>query len=128
MFGLISLSAWNLPAVTTSIVVFTALFIVVGAPGVVLEAGLLSVLGGSAPESRRGRVMGAAIAVEAGGQAIGMIVAGLLPGLIGLGAVLDLQGGLYVAVGALALTTLRPAADAATRLRRPPPVGRDLAA
>jgi hypothetical protein len=59
------------------------------------------------PDAERGRAFGAFGLAESAGQAVGMIAAGVLTGPLGLGAVLDTQGCLYLAAGAVAATILR---------------------
>ncbi|MEO8968793.1 MAG: MFS transporter, partial [Solirubrobacteraceae bacterium] len=59
-FGIISLVVWNAPLVSTAHVLYLALFVLVGAPGVAFETGLLSVLGTASAPGERGRVMSAA--------------------------------------------------------------------
>jgi MFS family permease len=115
-FGLVSLTVWNLPALTTAPVVYAALFALVGAPGVVMSTGLISFLqqAGEAPE--HGRIFGAVGLADNLGQAVGMIAAGLLTGPLGLSAVLDAQGAIYLATGLVAVRILEGA-----RRRQPRP-------
>ena len=61
--------------------------------------------------------MSAAGLAESGGQAIGMLAAGLLTGPLGLAATLDLQGALYLVAAGLAVVVLaRPSARLRPRL------------
>jgi MFS family permease len=108
VFGFIDLAVWNAPTLTTAVPVYIALFIVVGAPGVVMETGLISLLQVSSAEAERGRVFGALTFVGSAGQAIGMLAAGILAGPIGLMPMLNAQGCLYLAAGLLALRALVP--------------------
>ncbi len=71
-----------------------------------LETGLLSVLQSASAPGEHGRVMSAAGLAEGGGQAIGMLGAGVLTGPLGLALTLDRQGALYLAAGGLALVLL----------------------
>jgi MFS family permease len=107
-FGLIDLAVWNAPALTTAVPVYIALFIVVGAPGIVMETGLISFLQVSSAEAERGRVFGALTLVSNAGQAAGMLAAGILAGPIGLMPMLNAQGCLYLAAGLLAMRALVP--------------------
>lgn len=111
-FGVISLVTWNLPALTTSIGWYVLLFAGVGAPGVVMLAGLISVLQGSEPR-RRGAVFAAVGLVGAAGQGAGILLGALSDTTIGLLPLLQVQGGLYLLGGAIALLwlprTLHPA-------------------
>jgi MFS family permease len=116
-FGLISLTVWNAPLLSTDATLYVALFVIVGAPGVVFETGLLSLLQSASRVGERGRVMSAAGLAESGGQAVGMLAAGLLTGPLGLAATLDLQGTLYLVAGGLAVAVLgRPFARLRPRL------------
>jgi MFS family permease len=108
VFGLLDLAVWNAPTLTTALPVYIALFIAVGAPGVVMETGLISLLQVSSAEAERGRVFGALTFVSSAGQAIGMLAAGVLAGPIGLMPMLNAQGCLYLAAGLLAMRALVP--------------------
>jgi MFS family permease len=108
VFGLLDLAVWNAPTLTTAVPVYIALFIAVGAPGVVMETGLISLLQVSSAPAERGRVFGALTFVSSAGQAVGMLAAGILAGPIGLMPMLNAQGCLYLAAGLLAMRTLVP--------------------
>jgi MFS family permease len=110
-FGIIDLTIWNAPMLTTAIGLYVVLFVVVGAPGVVLETGLISHLQLAGRDRERGRIFGALGLVGNAGEAVGMIAAGVLTGPLGLTTLLDAQGLLYLLAGALA----------ARRLVRPSP-------
>ncbi|HWI30092.1 MAG TPA: MFS transporter [Microbacterium sp.] len=126
-FGALSLAIWNLPAITTDLWPYVVLFAAVGAPGVVMIAGLISVLQEESTAGQRGAVFAAIGLVGALGQAAGILLAGFSDGPIGLVPLLEVQGGLYVVAGAIALLWLphpatapliaKGAADAA-QLRR----------
>jgi MFS family permease len=105
-FGAISLLVWNLPALTTAPAVYAVLFAAVGAPGVVMATGLISFLQQAGDSSEHGRVFGALGLADNAGQAIGMIAAGVLTAPLGLGAILDVQAGIYLATGLLAVWAL----------------------
>jgi MFS family permease len=114
-FGAISLIVWNLPALTTAPAVYAVLFAIVGAPGVVMSTGLISFLQQAGDGSEHGRIFGALGLADNAGEAVGMIAAGLLTGPLGLGAILDLQGAIYLVTGLVAARALqgatRPAAS-----------------
>src|SRR5262249_24503435 len=97
------LTIWNLPPLTTAAGVYVLLFVVAGAPGVVMEAGLVSFLQLAGPEHQRGRVFGALTLADNAGQAVGMVAAGLLTAPLGLMGLLNAQGCLYLAAGGLAV-------------------------
>ena len=103
LFGVISLVTWNLPVVTTDIVPYVVLFIAVGAPGVVLVTGLISSLQSASRKAQRGSVFTMLGLLSALGQAIGMLVAGVFDASAGIVPLLEIQGCVYLASGALAL-------------------------
>lgn len=126
VFGALSLVIWNLPALTTEVAPYVVLFAAVGAPGVVMIAGLISVLQEESEPAQRGAVFAAVGLVGAIGQAAGILLGGLADGLVGLLPLLELQGVLYLAGGVIALLWLpRPrttgvaagGAEPATRAR-----------
>jgi MFS family permease len=120
VFGVLDLIVWNAPAVTTATWFYVALFMVVGAPGVVMETGLISGLQMASADAERGRVFGALTFVSNAGQAIGMLAAGALTASVGLMGLLNAQGCLYLAAGALAVWLLaRPERAALARGERP---------
>ena len=96
IFGAVDLTIWNAPALTTATVVYVALFIAAGAPGVVMETGLVSLLQVAAPVGARGRTFGALGMVTNAGQAVGMLGAGALASQLGLMTLLNAQGLLYL--------------------------------
>jgi MFS family permease len=116
-FGVISLLVWNLPALTTAPAVYAVLFAIVGAPGVVMSTGLISFLQQTGDSSEHGRIFGALGLADNAGEAVGMIAAGVLTGPLGLGAILDLQGCIYLVTGLVAARALQ----GATRRALPQP-------
>ncbi|MEV0890777.1 MFS transporter [Promicromonospora sp. NPDC050262] len=122
-FGVMSLVTWNLPALTTDIGWYVGLFSAVGAPGVVMLAGLLSVFQQESEPRQRGAVFAAVGLVSAAGQGVGILLGALSDTMIGLLPLLQVQGCLYLAGGLVALLWLprtlhsshAPAADTATR-------------
>jgi len=105
-FGALSLVTWNLPAVTTEIWPYVLLFAAVGAPGVIMIAGLMSVLQEHSEPRQRGAVFTAVGLVGAVGQAAGILLGALSDGPIGLLPLLELQGCLYLLSGVIALLWL----------------------
>ena len=101
-FGVVALVTWNLPAVTLAEPVYVLLFVLVGAPGLVMFTGLTTSLQEHAPAAVRGRVLSVAGAVSATGQAAGMVAAGVLTDRAGLPVLLDAQGVLYLLAGGAA--------------------------
>jgi MFS family permease len=101
-FGLLDLSIWNAPHLTHAEPLFVALFIVVGAPGLALLTGLTSAIQQVTQEGQRGKVFAAMGVAAAVGQAVGVLLAGLLGDSLGVVTVLDVQGLLYLVAGAIA--------------------------
>jgi MFS family permease len=100
-FGLLDLTIWNGPALTRSAALYVALFALAGAPGVMMDTGGISFLQAVVSDSERGRAFAAVGLTENAGQALGIVAAGLLAAPLGLTALLDAQGGLYLVSGAL---------------------------
>lgn len=105
-FGALSLITWNLPALTTDIVPYLVLFAAVGAPGVIMVAGLMSVLQEESTAHQRGAVFAAVGLVGALGQGAGILLGGLADGPIGLTPLLEVQGFLYLLAGVVAVLWL----------------------
>jgi MFS family permease len=101
VFGVLSLVIWNLPFVTTETWVFTVLFAIVGAPGVVMVTAFVSTLQAESTPGQRAPVFAAMGVVMAVGQAIGLLLGGLVDAGVPLLVLLQLQGALYL-VAALA--------------------------
>jgi MFS family permease len=117
-FGAADLMIWNGSAVTTAPALYAGLFVLAGAPGVVLETGLVSLFQLAVPDGSRGRIFGALGMVSSSGQAIGMLAAGILTPQLGLMTLLNAQGLLYLVAGALAARFLA-GTDAARAVSRP---------
>ena len=81
---MLDLTIWNAPPLTTGVGALPRLFVIAGAPGVVLETGLISYLQLAAGERELGRVFGAYTLVSNAGQGVGMLAAGLLTAPLGL--------------------------------------------
>jgi MFS family permease len=78
------------------------LFILLGAPGVIMTTAIIGTLHLSTPETDRGRAFAALGLSNNVGQAIGMLAAGALTAPLGLTAMLNAQAVLYLAAGAIA--------------------------
>jgi predicted MFS family arabinose efflux permease len=105
--GVLSAVIWNSPNLTTGLGVYIGLFALAGAPGVVANSGLMSVLQTSVPPAATGRLISSAVAVIALGTAVGMLVAGVCVDVVGTTALLNAQATLYVLAGLLVLA-VRP--------------------
>jgi len=117
-FGAISLISWNLPYLTTELWPYVVLFVAVGAPGVIMVAGLMSTLQEHSEPRQRGAVFAAVGLIGALGQAAGILLGALSDGPVGLVLLLEIQGGLYLLSGVIALLWLpravtKPQAEAA---------------
>lgn len=110
VFGALSLATWNLPPITTDLWPYVLLFAAVGAPAVVMLAGLMSVLQEHSEPHDRGAVFAAAGLVAAVGQAGGILLGALSDGPVGLMPLLQVQGCVYLLSGVIALRWL-PLAD-----------------
>jgi predicted MFS family arabinose efflux permease len=106
-FGAISLVVWNLPAVTTQLWPYVVLFAIVGAPGVVMMTGVMSVMQTATAPRERAAAFAAVGLITAAGQALGILVAGLAGDPALLVPLLDLQAALYLAAGVVGLVWMR---------------------
>ncbi|HWD61063.1 MAG TPA: hypothetical protein VG369_01090, partial [Humibacter sp.] len=100
-FGIVSLLVWNLPFLTTALWPYVILFIIVGAPGVLLTTGYISIIQTTARD--RGAGFAAFGLVNAVGQGVGLLAAGLLQPVTGLLPLLEAQGCLYLLSGLVML-------------------------
>ncbi|MBE8523571.1 MFS transporter [Amycolatopsis sp. H6(2020)] len=94
--GLVSAVIWNLSLVTTALGLYVGLFVVVGAPGVVVGAGVLSEIQSAVAPARAGRVLSTTFAVVAAGTTAGALLAGTLVATTGPAVLLNVQAGVYV--------------------------------
>ncbi|MFI7275810.1 MFS transporter [Streptomyces sp. NPDC049879] len=101
--GGLSALIWNGAGLVHAIPAHAVFFALLGAPAVLTGAGLLSLLQTGSGDESMGRVLGMALAVGAACQAAGMQAAGALAGTVPLTGLLDVQAGLYLLAGALAL-------------------------
>ncbi|SEF22218.1 Predicted arabinose efflux permease, MFS family [Amycolatopsis pretoriensis] len=106
--GLLSAVIWNLAAVTTALGVYVGLFVVVGAPGVAVGAGVLSEIQSAVAPERAGRVLSTAFAAIALGTTAGALLAGALVATTGLAVLLNVQAGVYVLAAIIVLARKPP--------------------
>jgi MFS family permease len=116
--GVIDLTIWNGTPATRSEAVYVGLFVLAGAPGVVMETAGISFLQRASCDGERGRVFAALGLVENAGQGLGIAAAGLLTGPLGLMRLLNVQGMLYLGAGALVLVLGRRARPSRARRRK----------
>ena len=117
-FGIVDLTIWNGALVTRSEAVYVALFVCAGAPGVIMETAGISILQRACDDGERGRVFAALGLAENAGQALGIVAAGVLTAPLGLMALLNAQGTLYLAAGALVVLFGRMARPSRAAHRR----------
>ena len=106
LFGLTDLAIFVYPSFVQSIAVGLALFVLVGVPAAGMLAGLQTLLQTSAEDRFRGRVFGALGTTQALLMLAGALLGGALGDAVGVVPVLVVQGGAYVAAGALVLVLL----------------------
>jgi MFS family permease len=110
--GLLSLVIWNAPAVSAAEPLYVGLFIAAGAPGVGFVTGLVGALQEGTVDGQRGKAFAMAGVAASLGEAVGMLAGGVLGDPLGVVAVLDAQGCLYLVAGLLAAAWLAgPLAD-----------------
>jgi MFS family permease len=122
-FGVLDLTIWNAPLLSTGEFVFVALFVAVGVPGTGIAIGLTTVLQQATREGQRGAAFAAAGVAASIGEAIGMVVGGLLGDTVGVVTILNVQGVLYLIAGVAAASALArgdPMSASARRSRRRP--------
>jgi MFS family permease len=101
-FGVVLVVLWNGPLVTTALPVYVALFIACGAPAMVMNVGLVSLIQEHAPDHARGRVFGVFGAVVEGSTGLGILLAGVLGDRLGPMPLLNTQVALSFAIAAVA--------------------------
>jgi len=105
-FAAITAITWNASFLTHAVPLYAVLFGLIGAPAVLMSAGLTSLLQQSAPDGRRGSVFAALGLAQALGQAIGLLAGGVLQGVMGTMLMLQVQAAVYAAAAVLALVML----------------------
>lgn len=105
-FAAVSAVTWNLSLTSLGFAVYAVLFAAAGVPAVWLAAAWLSLVQQSSPLPLRGRVMACVLGLSDGLQALGMLAAGLLTGVMGTLSALNVQAALLLAAGLLTFRTL----------------------
>ncbi|WP_369139551.1 MFS transporter [Modestobacter versicolor] len=105
-FAVITAIAWNASFLTQAMTVYAVLFGVIGAPAVLMGAGLTSLLQQAAPDGRRGSVFAALGLGQALGQAVGILAGGALQEVVGTLPLMEVQAGLYAAAALVTLLVL----------------------
>jgi Na+/melibiose symporter-like transporter len=106
-FGLVDLAIFLYPLGYVAVWPAIAGMIVVGLPGALTLAGLITLFQRSSEDSYRGRVFGAVSALEGVTVLAGTLGSGFLSRLTGIVPVLAVQGGGYVVAGLAMLAWLR---------------------
>jgi MFS family permease len=127
VFGLVDLAIFLYPLGYTAVWPAVAGMIIVGVPGALTMAGLITLFQRGSEDLYRGRVFGAISALEGVSVLAGTLGAGYLSRLAGIVPVLAIQGGGYVVAGVAMLIWLaaghepggsrddaRPASEAAS--------------
>ncbi|HEV2011329.1 MAG TPA: MFS transporter [Candidatus Limnocylindria bacterium] len=116
LFGLIDLTAFNVPRLGASFAVVVALFFVVGIPGAMSFPTMFSVIQARVPDAYRGRVLGALFTTSSLLALVGLGIAGTLTVPLGTLTILNIQGLAYTFAG-VAMLLLLTRAMAATRVK-----------
>ncbi len=83
-----------------------ALMVVVGLPGAIMSAGLMTLFQQETDDRERGRVFSLLLLVRSSFQVLGSLTAGLLGGALGIIPVLSWQGCGYILAGSIVLVML----------------------
>jgi predicted MFS family arabinose efflux permease len=106
LFGLVDLAIFLYPLVWVSPWPAVAGMIIVGLPGAVTVAGLMTLFQRHTVDAERGRVFSLSSLASSVSVVIGSLAAGLLGGTVGIMPVLAMQGVGYVVAGMLMLVAL----------------------
>ena len=106
-FGLVDLAIFLYPLGYVAVWPAVAGMIVVGLPGALILAGLITLFQRSSEDAYRGRVFGAVSALEGVTVLAGTLGAGYLSRFAGIIPVLAVQGGGYVVAGLAMLVWLK---------------------
>lgn len=132
VFGLLDLALFLYPLVLREWWPAPVLMVLIGLPGALSVAGLMTVFQTATDDEHRGRVFGAAVALEGVAMLAGTMVAGTLGERVGIVPVIAAQGVGYVVAGVLVGVALRGADRSVVgpdppvegrRERHPAPVG-----
>jgi MFS family permease len=113
-FGAVDLAIFCYPLGYVAVWPAVAGMVIVGVPGALMTAGLVTLLQRHSEDSYRGRVFGALGAVEGIAVLVGAVSAGVVAQSVGIIPVLAFQGGSYVVAGLFLLLRWRIGAGANT--------------
>ena len=108
VFGLLDLALFLYPLVADAAWPAVVIMVLVGLPGALTVAGLVTVFQTATSDAHRGRVFGAISALKAAAMLVGIGLAGALPAHTGIVPVIAVQGAGYLAAGLLVLVVLSP--------------------
>jgi Na+/melibiose symporter-like transporter len=111
VFGLVDLAIFLYPLGYVAVWPAIVGMIIVGLPGALTLAGLITLFQRSSEDSYRGRVFGAVSALEGVTVLAGTLGAGYLSRFVGIVPVLAVQGAGYVVAGLVMLAWLKDGAD-----------------
>ena len=111
LFGLVDLAIFLYPLGYVAVWPAALGMIIVGLPGAVTIAGLMTLFQRNTADSHRGRVFGALGAAEGVAVLLGTVAAGWLGEAIGIVPVLAVQGAGYVVAGFAVLVLMRRSPD-----------------
>ena len=111
VFGLVDLAIFLYPLGYVAVWPAIVGMIIVGLPGALTLAGLITLFQRSSEDSYRGRVFGAVSALEGVTVLVGTLAAGYLSRFVGIVPVLAVQGAGYVVAGLVMLAWLKDGAD-----------------
>jgi Na+/melibiose symporter-like transporter len=111
VFGLVDLAIFLYPLGYVAVWPAIVGMIIVGLPGALTLAGLITLFQRSSEDSYRGRVFGAVSALEGVTVLAGTLAAGYLSRFVGIVPVLAVQGAGYVVAGLVMLAWLKDGAD-----------------
>jgi Na+/melibiose symporter-like transporter len=106
-FGLVDTALFLYPLMSTSVIPAFVCMIVVGLPGALTIAGMMTVFQNLTVDGTRGRILGALGAAESVAVLLGITTAGFLGDAVGIVPVLLFQGLGYVAGGLVVLSQRR---------------------
>ena len=111
-FGVLDLALFLYPSVAPTVWPAVLIMVLVGVPGALTMAGLVTIFQSATDDRHRGRVFGAVTALEAAAMLVGVAVAGLLADRLGIVPVIAVQAVGYCAAGLLVLIVLPRAVPA----------------
>jgi MFS family permease len=115
VFGLIDLAIFLYPLLLVSPWPAVVGMVLVGLPGALVSAGMMTLLQRNTRDAQRGRVFSLAFVARSVAMVVGTTGAGFLGGSLGIVPVLAVQGLGYVLAGAMVLATLARGRSEVTR-------------